>query len=463
MEQKNQQELANKTFSDHINDPSAISADSSDLLAGLVKQYPYSALIQALYAKSLSAGEKPVFERELSKASLLSPDRLILRKIIENPDQLTGVAAGNFVSSITSAPQPTPVLKEDLPPVELTIESVPIETNGTQTEIPETEALEPITVAPVEQEESPVLPSESENQPAPDHEEVFFEKAEVTEQEGMDDLKHILAEDLHNESEQKEDTSEPDAEENGNAAGILGDILNNQPEPVEKPAVEEPDELDQLIRQTAVPADYLAEEDSQKPEADPTETVFRPVDEGAEASPVEPVSPDNESRISMYDDDKMPYSFQWWLNKTRKEHTENYQPYVNFKLDTNQSIKRSSVDPLSSQIIENIFHLQSPVDDLENAPRTVPFQIKHKDDDILDKFIREEPQIRATVSDKLDNENKARKSSEDMNDLVSETLAQIYIDQMLFHKAIDTYKKLSLKFPEKSTYFADQIRELEKK
>ena len=60
-------------------------------------------------------------------------------------------------------------------------------------------------------------------------------------------------------------------------------------------------------------------------------------------------------------------------------------------------------------------------------------------------------------------ENKARKSAEDPNDLVSETLAAIYTEQMLFHKAIDTYKKLSLKFPEKRTYFADQISELEKK
>jgi hypothetical protein len=63
----------------------------------------------------------------------------------------------------------------------------------------------------------------------------------------------------------------------------------------------------------------------------------------------------------------------------------------------------------------------------------------------------------------LDNENKARKSSEDQDELVTETLAQIYIDQMLYPKAITTYKKLMLKFPEKSRYFASQIEELEKR
>ncbi len=170
-----------------------------------------------------------------------------------------------------------------------------------------------------------------------------------------------------------------------------------------------------------------------------------------------------EQEVSRYDDDTLPYTFLWWLNKTRKEHSATYQPYVSFKLDTSQTIGRDSNDPLGNQIIENIFHLQPDVSLLENAPRTVPFQVKRKEDPILDRFIKDEPQIKAPNSDKLDTENKARKSSEDPNDLVSETLARIYTEQMLFHKALETYKKLSLKFPEKSTYFADQILDLEKK
>ena len=48
------------------------------------------------------------------------------------------------------------------------------------------------------------------------------------------------------------------------------------------------------------------------------------------------------------------------------------------------------------------------------------------------------------------------------NDLMTEALAKLYLSQKNYKKAIQSYKILSLKFPEKSSYFADQIKKIRK-
>lgn len=175
---------------------------------------------------------------------------------------------------------------------------------------------------------------------------------------------------------------------------------------------------------------------------------------------------DEQKDVSKYNDEKLPYSFLWWLDKTRKEHSATYQPYVKPPAANTQPNRRPKklTDELQQQYFENIFHITS-VEDLDKsaAPPKAPYDIKRKEHVIIERFIKEEPQIRPQSSDKLDNENKAKKSSEDRDELVTETLAAIYTDQMLYHKAIASYKKLMLRFPEKSRYFADKIEQLEKK
>ena len=90
-----------------------------------------------------------------------------------------------------------------------------------------------------------------------------------------------------------------------------------------------------------------------------------------------------------------------------------------------------------------------------------------KTDDIIDHLIEEfsenPPKIKFDPErhDGVFNYGKAS-LVEDMS-LVSETLAMIYAKQGCINKAIKVYKKLSLLFPEKSCYFANQIQELKNK
>lgn len=81
--------------------------------------------------------------------------------------------------------------------------------------------------------------------------------------------------------------------------------------------------------------------------------------------------------------------------------------------------------------------------------------------ELINKFIIENPRIEP-------NREKSNQPVEDISkpfieeegSFVTETLAKIYINQGYYSKAIDIYEKLSLKFPEKSSYFASQIEKV---
>jgi hypothetical protein len=81
---------------------------------------------------------------------------------------------------------------------------------------------------------------------------------------------------------------------------------------------------------------------------------------------------------------------------------------------------------------------------------------------LIDTFIKTEPRIgKPEKRDFFSPINMAKKSAEDKNEIVSETLAKLYADQGNLEKAVDAYKKLSLLNPAKSTYFAALIEKLE--
>lgn len=89
-----------------------------------------------------------------------------------------------------------------------------------------------------------------------------------------------------------------------------------------------------------------------------------------------------------------------------------------------------------------------------------PFQ--HQD--IIDTFIENNEsnpiQIRPFKENKKNNRDETERIDEG-SEFLTETLAKIYIKQKKYEQALTIIKRLSLNFPKKSAYFADQIRFLE--
>lgn len=79
---------------------------------------------------------------------------------------------------------------------------------------------------------------------------------------------------------------------------------------------------------------------------------------------------------------------------------------------------------------------------------------------LIDKFLAENPRIIPDKEYVSDNSLASKSLHIDDSDLFSETLAKIYIKQEHFEKAILTYEKLCLKYPEKSIYFVGQIEKI---
>ncbi|GAA4312521.1 tetratricopeptide repeat protein [Pontixanthobacter gangjinensis] len=121
-------------------------------------------------------------------------------------------------------------------------------------------------------------------------------------------------------------------------------------------------------------------------------------------------------------DGKESHSFSEWLKLTRAKPIEREEEAEKEQVETNES-------------------------------RTRKFEL-------IEEFISKNPKIKPGKTP-----NKANLAEQSMaapESLMTETLAKVYLEQKNYKKAIQAYKILILKNPEKSGFFADQIRAIEK-
>lgn len=164
--------------------------------------------------------------------------------------------------------------------------------------------------------------------------------------------------------------------------------------------------------------------------------------------------------------------------KPRKDHLPDTQPEPQFKEPTLSEIAQKSEKAEKStqaayqensaeKEVESSLSFGSSSNNLvevEEKPKAgIPSQQQQQH--IIDRFIRSDKGIRIEAND--DENISAKSYQEDLSAQneysfqASENLAHIFKRQRKYQKAIDLYEELILKYPEKRSYFAGQIEELQ--
>lgn len=154
-----------------------------------------------------------------------------------------------------------------------------------------------------------------------------------------------------------------------------------------------------------------------------------------------------------------PRSFSAWL-KARKTVNFGFVEEVHADAETFTGETRNLI-PEEQVQKTSIRDTGANVPGLENETESVEVRPVDSKSVLIDRFIATEPRIVPSKAEFYSPASQAKKSLTEHEDLVSETLAKIYLQQGNYQKARWSYQKLSLLHPEKSSYFAALVKEID--
>lgn len=389
--------MTRDAFLELVREGGTLVEGKSAALAGLVDTFPYAASLRVLHLKALHSEGSIGYERALKRTAVHAHNRQALYQYVMQP-----------------------AVKQAMQAVETT-EEQPAEMPAVQQEVAETAPV----AAP---EQTPIEELAEQPEPA---------KTAVKLQEHQAEPEAIQL---------PEPVVEPTGEVEAEAEEAVGTA--------------DLDPLEQEVLREVISASLLREL-AQRPEA-PAEQAEKAAEE-QEAEPVaavEPPKPEEAPKAAQPREsaDKQPEADQEPRERVEKAEPSAPRGFTDWLrvLDTEKEAAKRSAPAAEIASEQEAEAAEQP--QAEDAPAEKPQGSKPSD--LIDRFLGGDNLPAAPKAEFFNPTNMARMSLVDDSAFVSETLAEIYVRQQYYEKALEAFRQLSLANPEKSAYFASRIAEI---
>ena len=403
-------------------------------LKQMIEAYPYMQNVWALYLKGIDIDKDEAFESALKKTAIRTNDRALLFDYINTPEEIeTEVATEQHTAANNTVEENKIEFTESNQPEESKEEQ---STESFVNELINSAATDDLSLSEEieEIEETETTPAEIPDQNISFGEEknTFSTRAEKLDIDANDTvLEEILqtTEDEHSDLAQTTDDLEELTEEEekvDDTAKARSKEIEEETVLAEDNEAEEDEDFNAKIRRLEVIINEMSFDEKKIDAEQIIQAEIEVETESAEASASEEVQSEKVEETTV------PMASDSIEEDKAEEETE--APQLNYFEWIKQSTKKDVM--------------------VSNALETEEQERKFA---LLDAFLESNPKI--VPSDEIQKIDIEAASSIEDESLITETMAQLYMNQKQFKKAITAYKALILKYPEKSSFFAIQIQD----